>query len=66
MRRLVKRRVHASGVVIHWAAAECPHEKSFTIVQAAIEADCTKLYSEDMNAGQRLGSVVIVNPFKSS
>jgi predicted nucleic acid-binding protein len=36
------------------------------IVQAAIEAECTKLYSEDMNAGQRFGSVVIVNPFKSS
>lgn len=34
------------------------------IVQAAIEAGCDKLYSEDMNAGQRFGSLVIVNPFK--
>jgi predicted nucleic acid-binding protein len=34
------------------------------VVQAAIEAECTKLYSEDMNEGQRFGSVVIVNPFK--
>jgi hypothetical protein len=28
------------------------------------EAGCDKLYSEDMNAGQRFGSIVIVNPFK--
>ena len=34
------------------------------IVQAAVEAGCDKLYSEDMNAGQRFGSVVIVNPFE--
>lgn len=35
------------------------------IVQAAIDAGCDRLYSEDMNAGQRFGSVVIVNPFES-
>jgi len=34
------------------------------VVQAAIEAGCDKLYSEDLNAGQRFGSLVIVNPFK--
>ncbi|MEX0805101.1 MAG: hypothetical protein WD688_17535 [Candidatus Binatia bacterium] len=34
------------------------------IVQAAIEAGCDQLYSEDLNAGQRFGSLVIVNPFK--
>ena len=34
------------------------------VVQAAIEADCDKLYSEDLNAGQRFGSLIIVNPFK--
>ena len=33
------------------------------IVQAAIEAGCDRLYSEDMNAGQHYGPVVIVNPF---
>jgi predicted nucleic acid-binding protein len=33
------------------------------VVQAALEAGCDKLYSEDMNAGQRFGSLVIVNPF---
>lgn len=34
------------------------------VVQAALEAGCDKLHSEDMNAGQRFGSLVIVNPFK--
>jgi predicted nucleic acid-binding protein len=34
------------------------------VVQAAIEAGCDKLYSEDLNAGQRFGSLVVVNPFK--
>jgi predicted nucleic acid-binding protein len=34
------------------------------VVQAAIEAGCDRLYSEDLNAGQRFGSLVIVNPFK--
>jgi predicted nucleic acid-binding protein len=34
------------------------------VVQAAIEAGCELLYSEDLNSGQRFGSLVIVNPFK--
>lgn len=34
------------------------------MVQAAIQSGCDKLYSEDLNAGQRIGSVVVVNPFK--
>jgi predicted nucleic acid-binding protein len=34
------------------------------IVQAAIHAGCDKLYSEDMNAGQRFGPVLLVNPFR--
>lgn len=33
------------------------------VVQAAIDAGCDRLYSEDLNAGQRFGSVVVVNPF---
>jgi predicted nucleic acid-binding protein len=36
------------------------------IVQAAIEAGCDRLYSEDLNAGQRFGSVVVVNPFAAT
>jgi predicted nucleic acid-binding protein len=34
------------------------------VVQAAIEARCDQLYSEDMNHGQKFGSLTIVNPFK--
>jgi predicted nucleic acid-binding protein len=34
------------------------------VVQAAIDSGCDKLYSEDLNPGQRYGSVLVVNPFK--
>lgn len=34
------------------------------IVEAAIQSGCDRLYSEDMNAGQHFGSLVIVNPFE--
>lgn len=34
------------------------------VVQAAIDSGCTELYTEDLNHGQRFGSVVIVNPFR--
>jgi predicted nucleic acid-binding protein len=34
------------------------------VVEAAIEAGCDILYSEDLNAGQRIGPLTIVNPFK--
>jgi len=33
------------------------------VVQAAIDSGCEALYTEDLNAGQRIGSVTIVNPF---
>jgi predicted nucleic acid-binding protein len=33
------------------------------VVQAAIDSGCDKLYTENLNAGQRIGSVTIVNPF---
>jgi len=33
------------------------------VVQAAIDAGCDRLYSEDLNASQRFGSLVVVNPF---
>ena len=35
------------------------------IVQAAIEARCDRLYSEDLNPGQTFGSVTVVDPFDS-
>ena len=34
------------------------------VVQAAIDGGCDTLYSEDLNAGQRFGALVVVNPFK--
>lgn len=33
------------------------------IVQAALEAGCDTLYSEDLNPGQKFGGLAIVNPF---
>ncbi|MBN1652734.1 MAG: PIN domain-containing protein [Deltaproteobacteria bacterium] len=33
------------------------------IVQAAIDGGCDRLYSEDLNPGQRFGEVVVINPF---
>jgi predicted nucleic acid-binding protein len=36
------------------------------VVQAAIQAGCDRLYTEDLNAGQRFGSVLVVNPFKAT
>ena len=35
------------------------------IVQAALDSGCDRLYSEDLNTGQRFGSLVVVNPFLS-
>ena len=36
------------------------------VVRAAIQAGCDRLYSEDLNAGQRFDSVVVINPFKTA
>ena len=33
------------------------------VVQAALDAGCTTLYTEDMHAGQRFDDLEIVNPF---
>ena len=33
------------------------------IVQAAVATGCDRLYSEDLNAGQRFGGLEVVNPF---
>jgi len=33
------------------------------ILQAAVEAGCTTLLSEDLSAGQNYGGVVVSNPF---
>lgn len=34
------------------------------VVQAALESGSERLYSEDLDAGQRFGSLIVVNPFK--
>jgi len=34
------------------------------IVAAALEADCRQLYSEDMQDGQRIQQLTIINPFR--
>ena len=36
------------------------------IVAAAQVADCSSLLSEDFQAGQEVGSVAVINPFKTS
>lgn len=33
------------------------------ILSAALTAGCTRLFSEDLQAGQRIGDLVVVNPF---
>ncbi len=33
------------------------------VVQAALDAGCTMLYSEDLQAGERFGSLAVLNPF---
>lgn len=35
------------------------------VIQAALAAGCDRLYSEDLNAGQRFGPLVIINPFEA-
>src|SRR6266536_850535 len=34
------------------------------IVQAALDIECTILYSEDLQAGRRFGGLVVVDPFR--
>ena len=34
------------------------------IVQAALQAGCTTLYSEDFQAGMRFDDLIVVNPFR--
>jgi predicted nucleic acid-binding protein len=47
--------LHQSAQLSFWDAM---------VVQAAVEAGCDTLYSEEFNTGQRFGSLVVVNPFK--
>ncbi len=60
--------VQTLGVPIVWAAAArvVRDKLSFwdaLIVEAALEADCTRLYSEDLQSGRVFGRLTVVNPF---
>lgn len=36
------------------------------VIAAALQADCSVLYSEDLQDGQKLGRLKIVNPFREA
>lgn len=36
------------------------------VVQAALDARCEQLLTEDLNAGQRFGGLTVVNPFRKA
>ncbi len=46
--------LHQKAKISFWDAA---------VVQAALDAGCTQLYTEDLNSGQRFGKLLIKNPF---
>ncbi len=51
------------------AAAEASRQEQLSfwdavIVRAAVEADCSELFSEDLQDGRKFGSVVVRNPFR--
>jgi predicted nucleic acid-binding protein len=60
-------RVHSSVELFHEAlAVKNRYQLSWydsLIVCAALQAECAILYSEDMQHGQRFGSLAIKNPF---
>ncbi len=56
------------SLAIHRAARALASEHGFAfydalIVAAALEAGCDTLYSEDMQAGRKIGALTIVDPF---
>jgi predicted nucleic acid-binding protein len=56
-------------LAIHQQALELCQETNLSIydgliVAAALTAGCDTLYSEDMNHGQKIGSLKIINPFR--
>ena len=60
--------VRPIDVGTHGGALELARSHGFNfydalIVAAAIEADCDVLLTEDLQSGQRIGPVTVVNPF---
>ncbi|MGE3595719.1 MAG: PIN domain-containing protein [Dehalococcoidia bacterium] len=61
-------RVHTIDTPLVWRAAErsAADRLSFwdaLIVEAALEADCERLYSEDLQTGRVFDTLGVVNPF---
>lgn len=59
--------VNTGQSVLHALDIEARYKISFwdaLILNAAEEAGCEVLYSEDLSAGQHYGSVLVVNPFQ--
>jgi predicted nucleic acid-binding protein len=54
--------IHASGLQI--AARYGFHVYDALIVAAALDAGCDRLYTEDMQDGQKIEALTIVNPFR--
>ena len=57
-------------VTVHEAALGLAANNGYNIydaliLSAAVDAGCTVLYSEDMQDGQRIGPLIIRNPFKT-
>ena len=47
-------RIHASNSISFYDAL---------VVQAALDLECNKLYSEDLQNGQQFGGLIVINPF---
>jgi predicted nucleic acid-binding protein len=59
--------VNGAPAVLQGLDIESRHNISFwdaLILNAAEEAGCEVLYSEDLSAGQHYGSVLVINPFQ--
>ncbi|MGE3595969.1 MAG: PIN domain-containing protein [Dehalococcoidia bacterium] len=61
-------RVHTVDTALIWRAAarSSADRLSFwdaLIVEAALEADCERLYSEDLQSGRAFDALSVVNPF---
>jgi predicted nucleic acid-binding protein len=68
---LAEEEVVSSNAAMVLRAAGLAHRFQLSIwdalmVQAALDAQCELLYTEDLQAGMRFGTLEIVNPFKLS
>jgi predicted nucleic acid-binding protein len=61
-------RVETLAVPLIWRAAARSINDNLSfwdglIVESAIAAQCTRLYTEDLQHGRKFGGVTVVNPF---